>query len=310
MSGARGGEGSPHALDEERLVWIMGSSRSGSTWLLGMLAELDGAVAIDDPHIGHHLGVWRPIPLAWAAAEERPALRRLDEIKRGKPGYFFNERYAPAWRPLLRELIAGRFAAQAAEAGARDPLVVVKEPGSQAAELILSLFPRSRLVFLLRDGRDVVDSWLAAYQRGAWAQDEGAFPLAEHGREAFLRWQAAVWAYRTEAVAAAFAHHDPARRVLVRYEELLADTPAQLERIGAAIGVPARAEQLERIAAAHAFARLPAGRTGSAAAARAARPGAWRERLTARERAAVHEEIGETLSRFGYLDRAELAGVA
>src|SRR5687768_3629581 len=96
-------------LDEDRLVWIMGSSRSGSTWLMRMVAELDGTVAIDDPHLGHHLGVWRPIPLAWAAASERPELVTLDELKRDRPGYFFAERYADTWRPLLRELIAGRF---------------------------------------------------------------------------------------------------------------------------------------------------------------------------------------------------------
>jgi hypothetical protein len=51
-------------VEEDRLAWIFGSSRSGSTWLLRMLAALDGVVAIDDPHLGHHLGVWRPISLA------------------------------------------------------------------------------------------------------------------------------------------------------------------------------------------------------------------------------------------------------
>jgi LPS sulfotransferase NodH len=67
--------------NEERLVWIFGSSRSGSTWLLKMLAELDGVTAVDDPHLGHHLGVWRPIPLAWAACEEPPG---ADDTPRAK----------------------------------------------------------------------------------------------------------------------------------------------------------------------------------------------------------------------------------
>jgi len=51
-----------------RLAWIFGSSRSGSTWLLRMLSQLERVVPIDDPHLGHHLGVWRPIPLAWATS--------------------------------------------------------------------------------------------------------------------------------------------------------------------------------------------------------------------------------------------------
>lgn len=304
-----GADKHPEALDEGRLVWIMGSSRSGSTWLMRMLGELGGAVTIDDPHIGHHLGVWRPIPLAWAASSERPELVRLDEVKREKEGYFFSERYAHAWRPLLRELIAGRFAAQAAEAGEGRGPVVVKEPGSQAAELLLSLLPRSRLVFLLRDGRDVVDSWLAAYQDGSWAQDEGAFPLAEHGREAFVRWQSSVWAYRTEAVGRAFAAHDPDRRVLVRYEDLLADTPGELARICEAADVACSAERLCGIAAEYDFQALPERHKGPVHAVRAAQPGSWRERMTAAEARAMGEEMGETLARFGYGVRS-LAGAA
>ena len=60
----------PPSLDatEDHLAWIFGSSRSGSTWLLRMLSSLDAVVPIDDPHLGHHLGVWRPISLAGARA--------------------------------------------------------------------------------------------------------------------------------------------------------------------------------------------------------------------------------------------------
>jgi hypothetical protein len=90
--------------DGEWLAWIFGSSRSGSTWLLRMLTELDGVVPIDDPHLGHHLGVWRPIPLAWAAAEEEPELSTLLEVKAEEPDYFFCERRRESWSEPLRGL--------------------------------------------------------------------------------------------------------------------------------------------------------------------------------------------------------------
>ena len=51
--------------DHQQLVWIMGSSRSGSSWLLSMLESTGQVAPIDDPHLGHHLGIWRPIPLRW-----------------------------------------------------------------------------------------------------------------------------------------------------------------------------------------------------------------------------------------------------
>ena len=98
-----------------RLAWIFGSSRSGSTWLLRMLAQLDRVVPIDDPHLGHHLGVWRPIPLAWATAKETPELGTLADFKRTKRDFLFSDRYREHWMPPLRELIRARFEAQAAE---------------------------------------------------------------------------------------------------------------------------------------------------------------------------------------------------
>src|SRR3954462_1444577 len=118
-----------------RLAWIFGSSRSGSTWLLRMLADLDRVVPIDDPHIGHHLGVWRPIPLAWATAKDPPKLRTLAHYKRQKGDYGFSDRDRDRLMPQLRELISARFEAQAAEdiaaaGGIERPVVVVKEPGS------------------------------------------------------------------------------------------------------------------------------------------------------------------------------------
>jgi hypothetical protein len=155
----------PLEQDDARLAWIFGSSRSGSTWLLRMLSDIEGVVPVDDPHLGHHLGVWRPIPLAWAACEEPPPLTTLLELKAEEPGYFFAERFRDSWCGPLRALIGARFAAQAAEAGA-DPAsstFVVKEPGSHAAPFLAELFPASKVIFLLRDGRDVVDSWLDAY---------------------------------------------------------------------------------------------------------------------------------------------------
>src|SRR5512139_1954455 len=89
-----------------RLAWIFGSSRSGSTWLLRMLSELERVVPIDDPHLGHHLGVWRPIPLAWATAKSPPKLGTLADYKCQKRDYLFSDRYRDVWAPQLRDLSA------------------------------------------------------------------------------------------------------------------------------------------------------------------------------------------------------------
>jgi hypothetical protein len=294
---------------EDRLAWIFGSSRSGSSWLLRMLAELEEVVPVDDPHLGHHLGVWRPIPLAWAAAEDPPQLTTLPELKRDKPSYFFSDRYREHWEPALRELILSRFAAQAAELGPQrpgvEPLVLVKEPGSHVADLLLRLFPRSGLVFLLRDGRDVVDSWVAAYRRGSWAVEEGAFPASTDGRLALVRWQASVWTYRTEIVQTAYRRHPSTRKVLVRYERLRADPAGELQRICSGLGIRAGSERLIEIARAQDFDRVPEAEKGSQSVIRQARPGGWRESLSPAEQEAMLELMGPKLSELGYMKPGE-----
>jgi len=288
------------AQNEQRLAWIFGSSRSGSTWLLRMLSELDGVVPIDDPHLGHHLGVWRPIPLAWAAAEEEPELSTLLELKAEEPDYFFSERRRESWSEPLRGLIHARFEAEIdpAEQAEGSPTVVVKEPGSHVAPLLAELFPASKLIFLLRDGRDVVDSWLDAYQDGSWAIPGGAFPVSAAGRIPLIRWLSAVWAYRSRAVRRAFLAHDPGSRILVRYEGLRGDTAATMERICDVLGLDR--EGLPAAVDAHRFERLPRTGRGTGQRQRLASPGAWRERLSAAEQEAMHEVMGAALEEFGY----------
>lgn len=289
--------------EEDRLVWILGSSRSGSTWLLKMLAGLDGCVPVDDPHLGHHLGVWRPISLAYAA-DARPAeLRTLREVKRERPGYFFADRYRDDWWQPLRQLIQARFEAQAREtmpSGGARPFVVVKEPGSQVAPLLFDLFPASKLIFLLRDGRDVVDSWLAAYREGSWALPEGAFAADRDSRLPLVRWLASVWVYRTNAVREAFDARPMGSRVLIRYEDLRRRTAETLEEACAALGLAAPRQRIRASAERHSFEQVPRERRGPAEPIRAATPGAWRKNLTAAEQDAAEEIMGGLLAELGY----------
>jgi hypothetical protein len=289
-----------------QLAWIFGSSRSGSTWLLRMLSELERVIPIDDPHIGHHLGVWRPIPLAWATAKDPPKLGTLADFKRQKRDYLFSDSYRDTWMPQLRELISTRFEAQAAQdiadaGGIEEPIVVVKEPGSHAADSIMELFPDSALIFLLRDGRDVVDSWLDAYRDGSWATDEGAYPLDDTGRPALIRWQSSVWLHRTEVVQETYARTDPGRRVLIRYEEMRDDPIAALRGICGMLDIDATDGQLEEIAGTHSFSSVPKADKGAGREIRRADPGGWANHMSREEIIEMHEILAEKLDELGYL---------
>ena len=289
-------------MQESRLAWIFGSSRSGSTWLLKMLSGLEGVVPVDDPHLGHHLGVWRPIPLAWATSDDPPQLSTLLEIKAEEPGYFFAERHREAWWGPLRELITARFEAQAPEAGVADPgqaaAFVVKEPGSHVAPFLAELFPQSKVIFLLRDGRDVVDSWLDAYSDGSWAIPGGAFPVNEDGRIPLIKWLSEVWAYRSRAVKLAFDTREEADRIQIRYEELRSETETCMERVCAMVGI--EAGRVPEVVEAHRFEKLSRTERGRRSFTRQARPGGWRDNLSEPERKAMHAAMGEARVEFGY----------
>jgi hypothetical protein len=299
------------ATDERRLTWILGSSRSGSTWMLRMLADLPGVVGLDDPHLGHHLGVWRPIALAWMNRDRVPDLDILPKLKRDKPDYFFSDEYRHAWEPALREMVTHRFDAQARdrarERGIDDPMVVVKEPGSHAADIIMSLFPGAGLIFLLRDGRDVVDSWLDAYKAGSWALEEGAYSVGGMDRMAFIRWQSSVWAYRTEVVRRVFDAHPDDRRLLLRYEQVREDPAAALGRICERFGIDATSEQLSEVAEKRAFVRAPGEAKGPGRAMRFAEPGRWKLNMDRDEIAAMEEIMGPQLRELGYLSHEPVA---
>ncbi|HKH65077.1 MAG TPA: sulfotransferase [Solirubrobacterales bacterium] len=291
-------------MQENRLAWIFGSSRSGSTWLLKMLSDLEGVVPIDDPHLGHHLGVWRPIPLAWAASENPPELSTLLELKAEEPGYFFAERYRAAWEGPLRQLIEARFEAQA-EGREPDGAYVVKEPGSHVAPFLAELFPRSKVIFLLRDGRDVVDSWLDAYSDGSWAIPGGAFPVSKEGRIPLIRWLSEVWAFRSREVRKAYEARAPEDRIQIRYEDLRSDTETWVTRICEMVGAdPVRVPE---IVEAHRFEKQPSAARGRRRFIRRARPGGWRESMSRPEQKAMHQVMGKTLAEFGYEQDRPLA---
>jgi len=131
--------------------------------------------------------------------------------------------YETAWRPPLRALIVSRVGAQVdrvvRDRGVADPVAVLKEPNSShAAELLLGLVPESRLIFLLRDGRDVIDSLLDAFTGDTWwTRTYGSFGDRDgRWRLGMIRHQARFWLHWTEAVERAFAAHAHDWRLLIR----------------------------------------------------------------------------------------------
>ncbi len=289
---------------ESRLVWIFGSPRTGSTWLLNMLAEAraPGVATIDETWAGELFNrtlVWHKAG-GVAVAVSADAHATL-------PGWVLAKDREHLWRPVMRALLLEGFTEQLARGQARTdwerPFLVVKEPNtSEAADAIVGVLPNSRLIFLVRDGRDVVDSLLDHFATASWGiPDElGWDRLPAEEREHFVSGTAANWVYRTEAVQRACEVLAPGAALTVRYEDLLADTPRQLERIAAWLGLDAPQGWAAEVVDRHAFERVPAEQRGSGMFHRAATPGLWRENMSPAEQEAVEQVLGDKLRELGY----------
>ena len=321
---------------ESRLAWIFGSPRCGSTWLLGLLcypleattrtpAGVVGrrrktllrrlrrpglrlrpqAVAINEPYLPQHLIPLVPVRFDPTDLESRPALT-LNDTRGDDPHYFFSEQYAYAWRPQLRKLILTRLAAQT-ERAERDvhvnnPVVIVKEPnGSHGAEFMMSLLPQARLIFMVRDGRDVIDSFMDGMRAGGWlAQPYMRKMETGEDRLAFASTEARSWLERTKTVQRAFEAHPPELRWKLRYEDLRADTTATLRPLLDWLGIDWSDAELETVISENAFEAIPARRRGSGTPLRAATPGLWREHMSDQERKVMEEIMGPKLVELGY----------
>ena len=284
---------------------MLGSPRSGSTWLLRLLDRSGGVVPINEPHIGVHLAPFAPNLLGLRAVNLPSEQWLFTTMLADIPEYFFSKRYEEKWRPQARRLIIDRLRsetrAKARMARIRRPVTVVKEPnGSQAAGMIVSLLPRSRLIFLLRDGRDVVSSEVDLAEKGKWLQQWGYEGRELPDRLAFVEHQAHTWRFRTEIVQGAYDALPPEQRILIRYEELRARPGEVLGELLRWLGIEVSAAQLEATIEAESFEKAPAEARGSGQFMRKASPGSWREGLTEEERSVMERVMGETLRRHGY----------
>ncbi len=282
---------------ESRIVWLLGSPRSGSTWLLQLLARLTGGAQVGEPLIGAHLGL-SVGGLLGVPVSEDPLL--IDAMTH-RSSYFFADDAAEAWQAPLRALLVDRFRLEArrheAASGRPADPIIVKEPwGSVGAPVLLRTLPRSRLLLLIRDGRDVVDSLLDGEADGWITRALGARIDGAPTRERAVEHHARMWVRSIEAVHRAFGLHPPSLRLLVKYESL----NAELRRIVHWLGRDDLLDQVAQVVDDTRFSNYPDSAKGTGKFLRAASPGLWRERFSPDERTRLEEIMRPTLKKFGY----------
>jgi hypothetical protein len=218
--------GSDPALATERIVFVVGSPRSGTTFLAGAVGSQPGFVDLGEVRpVKANIDRWAVLPEGEAAAELRSTLELVRRLS------------------FVRDL----------------------RPVEQTPELsfvvgaAVRAYPQATVLHIVRDGRDVVCSLLEqGWLRERDGRDDAGRPYGSHPRswveperrDEFRRAQEATraaWAWRRYLTA---ARSVPEHTLEVRYEEIAAAPEEAAERIAGALDTDA-APLAEALAAVH-----------------------------------------------------------
>jgi len=275
---------------ERNLVWIFGSHRSGSTWLsLQLLSHK--TKSINELHISSHLATPEE------GITDRP-IRRIDQMK-NLSSYFFSNRYKESWIYYLRKLILNRIFSEVNEFSKK---IIIKEPGGVvgAPDVILQCLPNSKMIALIRDGRDVLDSFLDARQINGFMTRIGETPITSENRLQYIKSQSKVWVAYMEKLLETYDNHPKNLRYLIKYEDLMRNTFENLKKLYKFIEVDISKKELDSIVKKYSFKNIPNEEKGKGKFIRSATPGKWKENYTTKEKKIMTEIMQKMLKKLGY----------
>jgi hypothetical protein len=257
-------------LTADRIIWIFGSPRSGTSWLASMLAGLPRCEWWEEPYVGALFGDFY---------DSHNGDNQRDR-------FILAPRHRKVWIRAIRALVlegaAARFPALSP-----DGFLAVKEPhGCLGAGFLAEALPESRMVLLLRDPRDVVSSALDAQREGSWtgqtAQWKGRRKpagAADKDPDGFVR--RAAHQYRRSIAAARQAYDlHRGRKAKIKYEDLREHPASFMFQLCTELDLPVAHEDVARVVELHDWARIPASDKGPGRFHRRGTPGGWREDLT------------------------------
>ncbi len=253
----------------ENIIWIFGNRKTGSTWLSWMMEELEDSVVWREPYVGELFG--------------RLYHNWVGEKHFESKHFILGGPQKKSWLNSMRSFVLS-------EASARFPKIadggylVVKEPnGSIGAPLLMEALPESRMIFLIRDPRDVAASALDATRKGSYLHErrKGGKHTAMFEMQADELVESAATSYLQNIVSVreAYEAHE-GRKVFVRYEDLRSKTLETMKGIYSALRIAVEEQELARAVKKHSWENIPEEKKGEGKFHRRAALEGWREDLT------------------------------
>lgn len=272
-----------NAVLDRQFLYIIGAPRSGTSWLQIMLgAHPDVATTVELTLFNRYL---HPLLQAWQVEADAIAQGRWNQ---GLPYLWSREQF----HGFLRDFLAKAYEHVLAQRPAATH-ILDKHPGySLHVDEIHLLLPRAKFIHIVRDGRDVAVSMLAARKKIGFG--------AETLPQAAYHWKENLLGARR---AAAFE----GQYLEIRYEELLTAGLETLQRVFDFCGLPASREATEEILKNHNFESMKANRLSGDARTKApvghyrtGKAGTWQAELTPLDRLEFEGVAGDLLQELGY----------
>lgn len=266
---------------ERNLVWIFASPRSGTTWLSNKL--LSKIISLDEPRIGDHLKI----------------LSDGDSKNFERDDYFFNNKFKKTWIKFVRKMILNRIYSQIRSTNYK---ILIKEPnGSLGANTILECLPNSKLLFISRDGRDVVNSLVSAFSEGGWVAKRAGTRLSSSDKIEFIKEQSRRWRMMIKVILDTYEKKQEELRLMIKYEDLRNNTFETMKQIYKFLDMPFNENDVKKTIEKQSYENIPNELKGEKKAIRKASPGSWQNNFDQDEKQAMNEIMEETLRTLGYL---------
>jgi hypothetical protein len=272
----------------ENIIWIFGTGRSGSTWLMRMMAHMPQASAWNEPMVGRLFGEFY--------YNAQVGQRNVRKFILGDPA-------REGWIPLIREFVLGSIRYRWPRFGRRNYLIVKEPNASVGAPLIMASLAESRMILLIRDPRDVVASTLDAMRKGSWLYErkdrkrQGEDSLSDTNPYAAVERRAQIYLRDVSHARRAFDAHN-GHKVLVRYEDLRAYPLDTLRRIYSELEIPQKESDLVEAVERNRWESIPEEEKGLGKKFRKATPGSWHEDLTPKQVEIVEQIAAPILEEF------------
>ena len=200
-----------------RVVFLIGSPRSGTTWLQSLLGSHPAVVTPQETDLFARFIA--PLQSRWDEELGRSDSEQRDRRAKGLPAVLDDGEFT-----AMLTAVVDRVLDAIHELDPAASVIIEKSPAhSRHTELIAKYLPDATFVHIVRDGRDVVASLQSA------AKGWGAYWVNGGMKPAARTWRRSVLGARQAAATGRYTE--------VRYEQLRAGDPVPLQQVFAAAGI-------------------------------------------------------------------------